>query len=336
MRRRHSCAGRALRTGASGRTRPSSNASATTRIPRRARRASERRARGGVRRRGRLRDVLVDGLRSSFGRRRRTSGILEDGFQVGVRLAPAELRRSENVVRWCPVAAGRRASATRSGSRRASRRARVLQLRAVDETASQPAGSWAASGAACTESPRRAHSRSRRGSAAWCRCRHRLGSHVWNLWIASERRARRRSACRHGAASLVDRGPDSRRVPHGPSHSRRAGSRSSTSPAVTSRSRRHGACIVVRTAICNYPELRRERARGTSSERAATPRCTCTSTSSTGASRPRSRGMFAVALWDAERRRSCSHATATGSSRSTTATPVARSVASEAAGAAAR
>ena len=92
------------------------------------------------------------------------------------------------------------------------------------------------------------------------------------------------------------------------SGSRRGGSRSSTSTAATSRSRtRTAPCTVVQNGeIYNYRELTREleRAGHRFRDALATPRCSSTPTRSGALGfAERLRGMFAVAIWDAPRRR---------------------------------
>ena len=99
--------------------------------------------------------------------------------------------------------------------------------------------------------------------------------------------------------------------------------------AATSRSptRTAASQVVQNGEIYNYRELRDElrAARPPLRHATATPRCSCTSTRSTATGFvERLRGMFAIALWDARAAAACcSPATASGSSRSTTASPTA-------------
>ena len=110
------------------------------------------------------------------------------------------------------------------------------------------------------------------------------------------------------SGTLVHRGPDScGDFSDGTSPSRPAASRSSTSRRATSRSRTRTAPSTssrtarsTTTASCAASSS----ARATASAPTATPRCCRTSTRSTATGfAERLRGMFAIAIWDARRRR---------------------------------
>ena len=313
IRKRSSAASRPS-TGAAGADAPSSTRSGTTRTRKTADEPPAARHTAGFVGQGdyaRLRDVL-----RAFGEP--DVWYLEDGYPVARPARPARaLRRARERPDREPRAPGAPPPGPRSPSRPASRTCARSSTSSSSTSRVSPVGNPASCGAASTASPRRSPSPPRPAAAPRLAvCAGSVGSRAPATATGSSRCSRRSSTAAPTAAASTSTGRW---------RWARAACRSSTSPAATSRSRtRTARSSSSRTArSTTIAELRREL------ERAGHVFRTHCDTEvhlhlyeehGPGVRATSLRGMFAVAVWDAPRSASCSHATASASSRSTTAT----------------